>query len=322
MADHKKYDSDIALALLVNAMNDTLRPEGLVPSTLIFREFTEIRTQGSKPTTRATRLSTKAEVETARKDMEKHIAKMKINRALNHIVHKAASKSYQPGDKVLVWPEKVVDRRSGPFSVSSFEPEKKLVLFQDDKGGSPKPFNVVQVKPHMEPIDVADSFMSDLYRALSYNCTPEDNDIYLTEIIDLQYPRADSLDMTEAKEKEIRSLLESGTFTVILKQDIPSNANILPGRFVLAIKTTEDGEVKFKARCVIGGHRDKDKSLMLRTATTLQPQSVRLLLALSNMHDIDIWTSDVRQAYLQSSEPHLRVLGIYVDSLMCFTRKV
>ena len=130
--------------------------------------------------------------------------------------------------------------------------------------------------------------MSDLHRAPSYKCTPEDNDIYLTEIIGRQDPLADSLGITEAKKKEMRNLLGSGTFKVIPKQDIPSDANIIPGRFVLAIKSTEDGEVKFKARYVIGDHRDKDKNLTVHTATTLQPQSIRLLLALSNMHDFDI----------------------------------
>ena len=102
MAQHKKTDCDLALTLSVKAMNDTLGPEGLIPSGFVFGEFPKIRKQGSKPTPRATLLSRKAVAETARKEMEKHIAKMKINRALNHMVPKAANRSYQPGDKVLV----------------------------------------------------------------------------------------------------------------------------------------------------------------------------------------------------------------------------
>lgn len=109
--------------------------------------------------------------------------------------------------------------------------------------------------------------------------------------------------MNDAKRKEIRSLLEKGTSKVILKEEIPPDANVLPGRFVLALKSSIDGKIKCKARYVIGGHRDKLKHMMVHSSTTLQPQSVRLLLALAGIFGFDLWTADIRQAYLQASEP-------------------
>eukprot|EP00171_Calliarthron_tuberculosum_P005600 IDg5600t1 len=70
---------------------------------------------------------------------------------------------------------------------------------------------------------------------------------------------------------------------MILREEVPKNANVHPGRFVLAVNFTEDGAVKFKSQYVIGGHRDKMKEMMVHDAETLQPQSIRLILALTGI---------------------------------------
>lgn len=67
---------------------------------------------------------------------------------------------------------------------------------------------------------------------------------------------------------------------MILKEEILPDGNVLPGRFVLVIKSTVDGRVKYKARYFIGGHKGKMKDLLFHSSTTLKPRSVRLSLAL------------------------------------------
>lgn len=119
--------------------------------------------------------------------------------------------------------------------------------------------------------------------------------------------------MTSAKAAEIKSLLETGTLKLILKKKVPFDGNTLPVCFFLAIKSTDNGKLKFKARCVIGVYLNKFKDLMVHSALRVQPQAVKLLTALTLIFGFHFWTSNFRQAYLQSTEPQGRDI---------FTRKL
>ncbi len=127
-----------------------------------------------------------------------------------------------------------------------------------------------------------------------------------TEIINENDLRAKEQVKNDAVKKEVQGLFKRGTFKVMLKGDVLDEANILPGRFILAIKSTEDVTTKYKARFVIGGHRDKHKNLMVHNSTTLQPQSIGFLLAMGQCHNFDVWTTDITQTYLSVSDPLLR----------------
>ena len=86
-----------------------------------------------------------------------------------------------------------------------------------------------------------------------------------------------------------------------MSEEIPEGANILTARFVLAIKSSVDGEIKFKARYVAGGHMDVFKDYLIHGAQTLQATSVRLILVLSSIFGFQVWSTDVKLAYFQSS---------------------
>lgn len=311
---HPKADFDTALALATKALNDTLGPEGLVPSALVFGDLPRLQLAStSPPQPRPTTDERASLADIARTEMATIMAKLRIQRAFRHQTPPSSDHTYNPGDQVLVWREKQINHRIGeflgPFTVTSFNKEQKLVYIQDTTSARILPFSTSQVKPYLQAPDLTSTFMTQLNESLTRFRSPSiSDDIFVAEIIRQSDPRSRTLEMRDAKQQEIRNLFRRGTFQIVLKEEVPDDANILPGRFVMTIKSTVDGSIKHKARFVVGGHRDKLKQFMVHSSQTLQPQSIRLLLALATAFGFDIWTSDVTQAYLQSSLPLARDL--------------
>ena len=111
--DHPNADKKLTLSMAVKAMNETLGPEGLVPSLLVFGEYPEINLPGEPHQTRPSTDERAALAQTARAEMERIMAKLRIQRALRHAVPPAHSQVYDRGDQVLIWREKVVAGRIG-----------------------------------------------------------------------------------------------------------------------------------------------------------------------------------------------------------------
>lgn len=85
----------------VKAMNDTLPPEGLVPSALVFGEFPRVA-KPSEHTQKRASIDKRADyAQIARKEMESKRATLK--HALHHAVPLASDRTYEPGDQVLIW---------------------------------------------------------------------------------------------------------------------------------------------------------------------------------------------------------------------------
>ena len=169
---------------------------------------------------------------------------MRVRRALRHATPPAADATFEVGQDVLVWRERKVESRIGewigPYKVHAVDQPKKLVFVKDSEEGDPRPFNVTQVKAYRTPEQTNHAFMSEVLHSLSDFSSPKDEDMFLTEVLTPGDPRCSSKEMTSAKKAEIRYLLKRGTFKVILRDDIRIDANVLPGRFVLTIKSTDD----------------------------------------------------------------------------------
>lgn len=89
------------------AVNDTLGPEGLVPSALVFGEYPSLRTI-SEPLQESSNLSNRAEVAmAARSEMSKIMAKKRVDHGLHHNLPGAADHTISSGDNVIVWRQRI-----------------------------------------------------------------------------------------------------------------------------------------------------------------------------------------------------------------------
>ena len=92
-----------------------------VLSTLVFVEYPAQIPIGVEKARMGTLEDRSRIVEAARKEMERHMASVRLKRALKQKILSAADMPFDVGDKFLVWREKIVNNRIGecigPFTV-------------------------------------------------------------------------------------------------------------------------------------------------------------------------------------------------------------
>ena len=122
---------------------------------------------------------------------------------------------------------------------------------------------------------------------------------------------------SEDKRKKLVGLLERGAFKIILTEEAGSNPNILPTRYVLAIKHAQKPRdpPRLKARFVLGGHLDKEKGTIVHDSLTIRPESLRLILALATILGLKIPVADWRHGYAQTKSPLLRKVFVKPNEL-------
>ncbi len=106
----------------------------------------------------------------------------------------------------------------------------------------------------------------------------------------------------EAMKKEIDGCLEQQVWDVVERSSLPSDANVIPVKWVFKIKTDENGKVtRFKARITPKGFKQRHGVDFFEVfANTGKYKSLRAMLSLAARRDMELRQLDVPQAFTQA----------------------
>ena len=290
--DHKTLSPDLCLSLAVHAVNDTVGQHRLCHTLLVFGFIPKMTyvTPNAFPVQQERLLA----MITARAEYEKYVGRALVNRGLRSIPPPAADHKYMPGDYVHVYREGLM-HYTGANLIASVDTESIRIHLGERTG--PRMFNIAQLRPPLiQRLESYDEVLSEQepYRPRVLYSKPVEHGDPHEHLFD------------EAKRKELLKLVERGTFKLVLVEEPGDKPNIVRYRYVMSIKHSEGGEVKYKARYVLGGHRDRDKHKIVHNTVNIKQSSICTTIDLATILGFDVWSLDGIQSYIQSASKLLR----------------
>lgn len=308
--------SRMALSLSVKATNDTAGPSGLVPSLLVFGVMPRLPVRHAAIPYHTKRM--RAAI-SARKEMTEVISKRRLDYALQHRVPAEADALFSPGDEVLMYREKSVAKWVGPYIIQNILDGRKVVElntgdrmimdFLDKIKKYRTKDTAVEVPDNQKTdgqreVEDLDRLMRSFWPVDAHEEVPKVDEIeeFVVEIIENTDPQSEAEDFIEAKKIEIEGMKKRDTWTVVSHEVVPTNANILGGRFVLTLKNFSTPNEKAEARFVAHGYCDQVKNEIIHDSSTIRPSSIRIILSTAANLSFNLFSHDVMQAYLQSKD--------------------
>lgn len=111
--DHPKISIQLLLIIAVKALNDTIGPDGVVSSALVFGDYPSLRSFEKPRMLNPTLAERALFAQKARRLMAQHMANTRVTRALGHNTTPDTDSIFEPDDRVLIWCEKQVKHRIG-----------------------------------------------------------------------------------------------------------------------------------------------------------------------------------------------------------------
>ena len=290
ISHHKPHvDKSYVLKVAVKAMNDTMGENGLVPSRLVFGIIPRFPILNTDLPNQKDLMEL---IKKAQAEMNNIIAERRVLAALTRDIPPAADRTYQLGEEVLVWSEEK-KQWTGPFIVVDCTGRQVTIKTPDNS--MRQMYSTFQIKPYYRDIQENLTFFSS-----KKNDKYDTYSVHLTEVIEPQDPRAWKFD--EAKKKEIEGLIKRGTWKIVCRSEVPDDANILNGRFVLAIKDEGTDREIWKARFIVQGHRDRFKKSLVHDISVARQYAIKMLVGIASIFGFRLFSSDVIQSYIQSAE--------------------
>ena len=303
-----QIDRIIALKLSTKAMNDTNGDNGLVPSLVVFGIIPQLPINSSEIPAQKERM---VALSKAQMEMNAVIAERRILAALARSIPTATDFVFEIGQEVLVYQERSKEW-IGPATITGVR--DKIVHVKSNEGQWHKTMNMQQVKRFVressQPTDMLsrDEFLTTMLEPFKSVNRPKPScfDVDLTQVIQPGDPRSNDERFRAARKKELKGFIEKGTWKLVCKSEVPRNTNILGGRFVLAIKDEGTKDEVWKALFVVQRYRDKLKTSLVQDTATPRQHSTRILIGLAAICGFRLFSTDVTQAYLQSTENPMR----------------
>jgi hypothetical protein len=326
---------EIALQMTVKAINDTVGPDDLVLTLLVFGAYPRMHVMDLPASSIIQRAMTieKAMIEIRKFRVERQIADA-LNTRNGPIVTPVHDLSLN--SDVLVWRESNASQRdkwTGPFKLLDIDDETcKIALPSEPTDfrstvikplliepiNDVEPTNEVQSTPEIEDIQSSDTRSPAIIRStrtrrlsLRYQNFADiivflqdddsDDDSHLNQSECLSSSVLISI-FAESRRKEINDLLEKRVFELIIIDAVFRDVRIFNFRFVDEIKHSNISDVYEKFRLVIQTYNDHDKTLMLTQSSIIQRMSQRIILVLTAciMFDCHFYLKNITQAYVQS----------------------
>ena len=117
--------------------------------------------------------------------------------------------------------------------------------------------------------------------------------VHLTEVINPGEPRSRDPRFDETKRKKINGLIKRGTWKIVARNEVPENANVMGGRYVLTIKDEGTNTEVWKARFIVQGYRDKLKTSLVHDTSTARQYSVRIRIGIATIFGFPLFSTDV-----------------------------